>query len=301
MSVDCSVNFAGIRMKNPIVAASGTFGFGDEYGMFYDVGKLGGICSKGLTWEPRQGNSGRRVCETPSGMLNSVGLQNPGIPAFIQDILPRMRQLGTAVICNVGGSTAEDYLKSVDALNDTSVDIVELNISCPNVKAGGMQFGLKTDMAYEFVKEIRAVCRKPLMVKLSPNAEDIVALAVACQNAGADALSLINTLKGMAIDIKRRRPVFDNVFAGLSGPAVRPVALRMVYEVCRAVDIPVMGLGGIASAADAVEFIMAGAHAVQFGTAGFSNPLLGSELVDGLEQFLQNEGIQNLSEIRKIV
>lgn len=301
MSVDMSLDFAGVRLKNPIVAASGTFGFGEEYGAFYDVGTLGGICSKGLTWEPREGNSGRRVYETPSGMMNSVGLQNPGVPTFIKDILPDMRRLGTAVICNVGGSMAEDYLKSIDALNAAPVDMIELNISCPNVKAGGMQFGLKADMAGAFVAEVRAVCKKPLMVKLSPNAEDIVSLALACERAGADALSLINTVKAAAIDIKIRRFVFDNVFAGLSGPAIRPLALRMVYEVSRAVEIPVMGLGGIENAAHAVEFIMAGARAVQFGTAGFSNPLLGRELTEGLKAFMLSQGIKDLNEIWKCV
>ena len=296
-----SVDFAGVKLKNPVVAASGTFGFGEEYNAFYDAGILGGICTKGLTWEPREGNTGRRVCETPSGMMNSVGLQNPGVRAFMADILPGLRRFGTAIICNLGGSTVEDYLRGVDALNSSDIDIIELNISCPNVKAGGMQFGLKADRTREFVKEIRTVCKKKLMVKLSPNAEDITALALACENAGADALSLINTVKAMAIDIKAKRPVFDNIFAGLSGPAVKPIALRMVYEVCHAVEIPVMGLGGIESAADAVEFIMAGAHAVQIGTANFLNPMLGKEMAEGLERYMLDEGIEDWGEIRKCV
>ena len=298
MKPDLRVNIAGVPFQNPVIAASGTFGFGEAYGDFYDVSVLGGICTKGLTWEPREGNAGIRVAETPGGMLNSVGLQNPGLPYFLRELLPEMRKRGTNILCNVGGSAPEDYLRCVDALNSADVDMVELNISCPNVRAGGMHFGLKAREAGLFVREVRRVCRKPLMVKLSPNAEDIVALAAACEEAGADALSLINTLKAMSIDIKARRPVFDNVFAGLSGPAVKPVALRMVWEVCRAVSIPVVGLGGIASASDAAEFLMAGAHAVQFGTAGFARPPLGAELVSGLAQLMEEQGFASLEEMR---
>lgn len=294
------VEFCGIDFKNPVIAASGTYGFGEEFNRLYDVSKLGGICSKGLTLNKREGNPGRRVCETSSGMLNSVGLQNPGVESFIEKELPKMKKFDTNIIANVGGATLEEYLEAIEKLNDTTIDMIELNISCPNVKSGGMAFGTKAQTAYEVVKEVKDICKKPLMVKLSPNAEDIVEMAYVCQRAGADALSLINTLKGMAIDINKRKPVFENIFAGLSGPAVKPVALRMVYEVCKAVDIPVVGLGGIMCWEDAVEFIMAGAHAVQLGTVNFINPNAAIEIIDGLEKFMQREGLKDLIEIRGI-
>lgn len=294
------VEFCGIDFKNPVIAASGTYGFGEEFNRLYDVRRLGGICSKGLTLNKREGNPGRRVCETSSGMLNSVGLQNPGVESFIEKELPKMKKFDTNIIVNVGGATLEEYLEAIEKLNDTTLDMIELNISCPNVKSGGMAFGTKAQTAYEVVKEVKDICKKPLMVKLSPNAEDIVEMAYVCQRAGADALSLINTLKGMAIDINKRKPVFENIFAGLSGPAVKPVALRMVYEVCKAVDIPVVGLGGIMCWEDAVEFIMAGAHAVQLGTVNFINPNAAKEIIDGLEKFMQREGLKDLIEIRGI-
>ena len=227
------VNVCGVKFKNPVIAASGTFGFGEEYAEFYDVSKLGGICSKGLTLNPKEGNDGIRVFETRGGMLNSVGLQNPGVEHFIQHELTEMKKINTAIIANLGGGTIEDYIKGVEMLNNADIDMVELNISCPNVKHGGMALGIKSEIAYEAVKEVRNVCKKPLMVKLSPNAEDIVDMAYKCCDAGADALSLVNTFKGMAIDIKRKKPVFNNVTAGLSGPAIKPIALRMVYEVCK--------------------------------------------------------------------
>lgn len=295
------VNLCGIELKNPVIMASGTFGFGREYSAFYDLSKLGGICTKGLTLEPREGNGGRRVHETPMGMLNSVGLQNPGVAAFIERELPFMLGLGTAVIVNVGGNEPEDYIESINLLNKTGADIIELNISCPNVKKGGMAYGIKSKVAHDFVREIRKHCKKPLMVKLSPNAEDITDMAAACADAGADALSLINTLKGMAVDIAARKPVFDNVFAGLSGPAVKPVALRMVYEVCKAVKIPVVGLGGISNAADVLEFIMAGAACVQIGTANFVNPMAGAEITGELPELMDSLGIKTLNEIRGVL
>ena len=238
------VNINGLDFKNPVIAASGTFGFGAEYNNFYNVGILGGISSKGLTLNEKAGNDGIRVFETPSGMMNSVGLQNPGIEKFIQEEIPKMKKLNTNIIANVGGGCFEDYAEAIEKLNNTAVDIIELNISCPNVKCGGMAYGIKSEVAYDFVKEIKKLSKKPLMVKLSPNAENIVDMAVKCEAAGADSLSLINTLKGFAIDIYNRKPVFNNVTAGLSGPAVKPIALRMVYEVSKAVDIPVIGLGG---------------------------------------------------------
>ena len=295
------VNINGVEFKNPVIAASGTFGFGAEYNNFYDVGILGGISSKGLTINPKEGNDGLRVYETPSGMMNSVGLNNPGIDSFIQNELPKMRKLGTNVIANIGGGCLEDYEAAIEKINNTDIDMIELNISCPNVKHGGMAFGIKSDVAYDVVKKIKDMSKKPLMVKLSPNAEDIVEMAVKCQVAGADSISLINTLKGMAIDIYKRKPVFNNVTAGLSGPAIKPIALRMVYEVSKAVEIPVIGLGGIASGKDAIEFMMAGASAIQIGTINFVNPMAGKEIVDEMEAFLKEQGIKDISEIVGII
>ena len=295
------VNINEVEFKNPVIAASGTFGFGKEYNDFYDVGILGGISSKGLTINKKEGNEGLRVFETPSGMLNSVGLQNPGIDHFIKYELEDMKNLGTNIIANVGGGCLEDYEMAISKLNDTDVDIIELNISCPNVKCGGMAYGIKSEVAYDFVSKIKKISNKPLMVKLSPNAENIVDMAVKCREAGADSLSLINTLKGMAIDINKRKPAFNNVYAGLSGPAVKPIALRMVHEVAKNVDIPVIGLGGISNWQDAIEFIMAGATAIQIGTANFSNPLAGKEIIEGMGNFLKKEGIKDINEIIGIV
>ena len=295
------VNINGVEFKNPVIAASGTFGFGEEFNDFYDVGILGGISSKGLTINPKQGNEGIRVFETPSGMMNSVGLQNPGIDAFIHNELLSMKKLGTNVIANIGGGCLEDYVEAVTKINETDVDMIELNISCPNVKHGGMAFGIKSDVAYGVVKEIKSIVKKPLMVKLSPNAEDIVDMALKCQEAGADSISLINTLKGMAIDVYKRKPVFNNITAGLSGPAVKPIALRMVYEVAKAVDIPVIGLGGISKGKDAIEFMMAGASAVQIGTINFVNPMAGKEIIEEIESFLKEQGIKDINEIVGII
>lgn len=294
------VNINGVEFKNPVIAASGTFGFGEEYNEFYDVGKLGGISSKGLTLEKRQGNEGIRVWETPSGMMNSVGLQNPGVDHFIKHELHKMKSYGNVVIANVGGATIEDYINAVEKLNDTEVDMIELNISCPNVKHGGMALGIKSEVAYNAVKTIKGVCKKPLMVKLSPNAENIVDMAYKCVEAGADSLSLINTIKAMAIDIRKKKPVFNNISAGLSGPAVKPIALRMVYEVYGAVKVPIVGLGGITTWEDAIEFIMAGATAIQVGTACFSNPMSPIDIIDGIECYMKKEGIKSLDDIRGI-
>lgn len=296
-----SVDICGVNFKNPIIAASGTFGFGEEYSDIFDVSKLGGISTKGLTINKKEGNDGIRVYETASGIMNSVGLQNPGIDNFINEKLSEMKKLNTVIIANLGGGTVEDYIRGIKKLNDTDVDMIELNISCPNVKSGGMAFGIKSEVAFEVVLEVRKFCKKPLIVKLSPNAEDIVDMACKCREAGADALSLVNTFKSMAIDIKKRKPVFDNIFAGLSGPAIKPIALRMVYEVCKNVDIPVIGIGGIASAEDAIEFIMAGAHAVQVGSANFMKPDITLDIIDGIQDFMDKEGLKDLSEIRGIV
>ena len=291
------VNINGVQFKNPVIAASGTFGFGAEYNNFYDVGILGGISSKGLTINPKKGNDGLRVFETASGMMNSVGLNNPGIDKFIEVELPKMESYGTNVLANVGGGCFEDYAQAIEKLNNTNIPIIELNISCPNVKCGGMAYGIKAEVAYDFVKEIKKISKKPLMVKLSPNAENIVEMALKCEEAGADSLSLINTLKGMAIDIYKRKPVFNNVTAGFSGPAVKPVALSMVHEVSKAVKIPVVGLGGISNGKDAIEFMMAGASAIQIGTINFANPMAGKEIIEEMEAFCVAEGIKDINDI----
>ncbi|WP_252213291.1 dihydroorotate dehydrogenase [Clostridium sp. VAP41] len=295
------VNINGVEFKNPVIAASGTFGFGAEYNNFYDVGMLGGISSKGLTLNVKEGNEGIRVFETPSGMMNSVGLQNPGIEGFIKNELPEMQKLNTNILANVGGGCFEDYAEAIEKLNDTEVNMIELNISCPNVKCGGMAYGIKSQVAYEFVKEIKKICKKPLMVKLSPNAENIVEMAAKCEEAGADSLSLINTLKGLAIDPYKRKPIFNNVYAGLSGPAVKPVALRMVHEVSKAVSIPVIGLGGISNGIDAIEFMMAGARAVQIGTINFVNPMAGKEIIEEMKAFCKEQGIKDINEIVGVI
>lgn len=296
-----NVNICGIKFKNPVVTASGTFGFGEEFSKVYDVSKLGGICTKGLTINKKEGNDGVRIFETRSGMLNSVGLQNPGIDNFIKKKLPMMQKYNTNIIANLGGGKIGGYIEGVKKLNNTSIDIIELNISCPNVKNGGMAFGIKSKVAYEIVYEVKKYCKKPLMVKLSPNAEDIVDMAVSCVEAGADAISLVNTFKALAVDIKRRKPVFNNICAGFSGPAIKPIALRMVYEVCKNVNVPVMGLGGIMNANDAIEFIMAGATAIQVGTANFANPKICLDIIDGIKDFMKKENIKSLEEIRGIL
>lgn len=292
------VRLGDIALKNPVIAASGTFGYGEEYADFFNPSLLGGICTKGITLRPREGNKGARMHECSSGMMNSVGLQNPGIKCFLETELPKMKKYNTTIIANLGGSTAEEYIEGVELLNKAQVDIIELNISCPNVAQGGMSFGIKAMTAYNFVKEIRRSCTKPLMVKLSPNAEDIVEMARLCQEAGADFLSLVNTYKAMAIDINKRKPVFDNITAGLSGPGIKPIALRMVYEVCREVSIPVVGIGGIISAEDAIEFIMAGATAVQVGTGNFINPFSCINIINGIEEYMNKENLKSLEEIR---
>lgn len=298
---DLRVNLCGFELKNPIIMASGTFGFGKEYGEIYDVSILGGISSKGLTLVAKPGNEGMRVHETPSGMMNSVGLENPGVQGFIDKELPNFSRLDTCRIVNLGGGCEDDYVEGARLLDDKDFDIVELNISCPNVKHGGMAFGIKSEVAREVIRSVRKATKKPLIVKLSPNAEDIVEMAKVCQEEGADGISLVNTFKAMAIDIHKRRPVFNNVTAGLSGPAIKPIALRMVYEVCQAVTIPVVGMGGIMTAEDVIEFIMAGATCVQLGTANFANPRIGQEIIEDLNRFMDENGIKSLDEIRGII
>lgn len=295
-----SVNICGVELKNPVIAASGTFGFGKEYSGYFDVSKLGGICTKGLTIHKKEGNEGIRLYETTGGLINSIGLQNPGIDNFISNELPFMNEIDTVIIANLGGGSIEEYIEGIFKLNETNVDFIELNISCPNVKAGGMAFGIKSNIAYEIVLEVCKLSQKPIIVKLSPNAEDIVDMAIKCCEAGAEAISLVNTFKAMAIDIYNRKPVFDNVFAGLSGPAIKPIALRMVYEVSNAVDVPVIGIGGIMDWKDAIEFIMAGAAAVQVGTANFIKPDISLDIIQGIETFLKEEGIKSINEIKGI-
>ncbi|WP_311283805.1 dihydroorotate dehydrogenase [Paenibacillus macerans] len=309
--IDLSCSIAGVSFKNPIVMASGTFGFGREYGALYDLNRLGGICGKGLTLHSKAGNDGLRAAETPSGMLNSVGLENPGVAAFLQEECPYWEKLDLARIANLGGNTLEEYAEGARLIDEDAarrkregrqaVDMIELNISCPNVKEGGMAYGIKTEIARGVVREVRAATKLPLIVKLSPNAEDIAGMAAMCQEEGADGVSLVNTFSAMKIDIYRRRSVFDNLYAGLSGPAIKPIALRMVHQVCRAVTIPVMGMGGISSAEDIIEFIMAGAAVVQIGTYNFVQPRAGEQLVAGLTEFMRAEGILNLDEIRGIL
>ncbi|GHV76152.1 dihydroorotate dehydrogenase B (NAD(+)), catalytic subunit [Spirochaetia bacterium] len=301
MKPSLQTNFAGVLLKNPLVLASGTCGFGREFSEIFEVSRLGGICSKGLTLNPKPGNGGIRIWETSAGIMNSVGLENPGVPAFIEKELPFMRTLGPALIVNLGGHTIDDYLTGVELLNTADFDILELNISCPNLKAGGMAFGIKTETAREVVRRVRSICKHPLMVKLSPNAEDITALALACEEEGADAVSLTNTFLAMAIDIQKGRPVFDAPYAGLSGPAIKPIALRMVHQCAGVLQIPVMGAGGITNWQDAVEYLMAGAAAVQIGTANFINPAIALDILAGLEGWMESRGIGDVTEIRGIV
>lgn len=298
---DTSVKIGEVTLKNPVIAASGTFGFAREYADYFSLSRLGGISTKGLTLEERNGNTGIRIHETVGGIMNSIGLQNPGVDKFIEEELSFLSSQDTTIIANVGGSTVEEYILAVEKLNDTDIDIVELNISCPNVKEGGISFGTKSDIAYNVVKQVRKICKKPLMVKLSPSAEDIKDMAVKCVEAGADSLSLVNTFPALAIDIKKRKPIFDNITAGLSGPCIKPIALRMVYEVSKVVDVPVVGIGGISNYKDAIEFIMAGATAIQIGTANFVNPKACIEIIEGIEQYMKEEKINALKEIRGII
>jgi len=298
-----SVNIAGIVFKNPVIAASGTFGYGREYSSIFDVSFLGGICTKGLTMYPRKGNGGTRVWETPGGLLNSIGLENPGIPAFLEHELPFMRQMGTVVIANLSGSDTDEYVKGACLLNESSVDMIELNISCPNVKEGGMAFGLEPNSAQALTSCVRRACtKKPLVVKLSPNAPSVSSVAAACANAGADALSLVNTFKAMAIDTVSRKPVFDNITAGLSGPAIKPIALRIVWELVGSLkeaklQVPVIGMGGISCTKDALEFMMAGACAVQVGSATFVNPHTMINIAEGIKKYLADNKMKNAAEI----
>ena len=295
--VDLSVDFAGVRFKNPIVTASGTFGFGREYGQFYDLSRLGGICVKGLTAQPRHGNKPPRVAETPMGMLNSVGLPNPGVDAFIRDELPFLRGFDTTVIANISGNTVEEYADMAEKLSGANVDIIEVNVSCPNVKAGGMQFGTSTQGLAAVTSAVKKRVSAPVIVKLSPNVTDIAEMARVAESSGADALSLINTILGMRISTVTRRPILNNNVGGLSGPAVFPVAVRMVWQAAAAVRIPVLGMGGVMTGDNAVEMMLAGAALIGVGTACFDDPYAPVRIVKELEEFLLNNGICSAKEL----
>ena len=293
--VDLSVNLAGMTMKNPVVVASGTFGFGREFGQFYDISELGGISVKGLTLNPREGNPPPRIAETPMGILNSVGLQNPGVEGFIEKELPELKKHDLRIIANISGNTPEEYGIMCERLSEAGVDMIEVNISCPNVKAGGLQYGVVPEMAAEVAREAKNHSSVPVMVKLSPNVTSVVDIAKAVVDAGADALSLINTVRGMRIDVNTRRPVLRMNTGGLSGPAVLPIAVRMVWEVAQAVDVPI--LGGISTGEDAAQIMLAGATAVAVGTACFVDPYAPIKVRDGLEEIAQRQGLSSVTQL----
>ena len=293
-----NVNINKLELKNPVMTASGTFGYGLEFNDFISIDEIGGIIIKGTTLEPRQGNDYPRMAEVPSGMLNCVGLQNKGVEYFCSNIYPQIKDINTNMIVNVSGSTLEDYAACAARINElNNIPAIELNISCPNVKAGGMAFGVTASGAASVVKAVREVYDKTLIVKLSPNVTSVVDIAKACEAEGADSVSLINTLMGMAIDIEKRKPILSIATGGLSGPAVKPVALRMVWQVAKAVNIPVIGLGGISSATDAIEFLMAGATAIQIGTANFLDPTITIKVRDGINQWLDQHNIPDVNDI----
>ena len=292
-----AVEIAGLKMKTPVTTASGTFGFGLEFQDFLDLEKVGAVTVKGTTLEPRAGNKGQRAVETPSGMLNCVGLENPGSDYFIEHTLPELKKIDVPVIVNIAGSTPEEYGELAKKLDIEGVHAIEINISCPNVKHGGIAFGTCPESAAEVVRAVKANTGKMVITKLSPNVTDIVEMALAAQEAGTDALSLINTLIGMKIDIDRRKPVLGNVMGGLSGPAVRPVAVRMVYQVAQKVNVPIIGMGGIMNAEDAIEFFLAGASAVAVGTANFCDPRLAETICQGMLSYLDRHGFKNIREI----
>jgi len=294
---DMHVTIAGVEFHNPLIAASGTFGFGHEYKEFYPLSTLGGISCKGITLKERPGNPPPRIAETQGGMLNAVGLQNPGVDYFIEHDLPWLKQQGTVIIANIAGNTPEEYCQMAEKLSDTAIDMIELNISCPNVKQGGVQFGTSCAGVENITGAVRKYCKKPLMVKLSPNVTDIAEIAAAAESGGADAISMINTLTGMRINIQTRRPIIHNNTGGLSGPALLPIAVRMVWQAANRVKIPIVGMGGISKWQDAVELLLAGASALQIGTAFFTNPYAPVEVLDGLNQYLDDNHYENLSQI----
>lgn len=296
--VNTKVRIGTLELKNPVMTASGTFGYGTEFEPFMDIERLGGIVVKGTTLNPRQGNPYPRMAETPAGMLNAVGLQNKGVRHFADHIYPQIKDINTKILVNVSGSTIEDYTETARIINQLEhIPAIELNISCPNVKEGGMAFGVTCGGAASVVKAVRAVYRKPLIVKLSPNVTDITEIAKAVEAEGADAISMINTLLGMAIDAESRRPLLSTITGGLSGPAVKPVALRMVWQTYRAVKIPIIGMGGICNATDAIEFMLAGASAIQVGAYNFVDPAIGVKVVDGIEEYMLRHHIKNITDI----
>ncbi len=296
--VQLNTKIGSLELKNPVMTASGTFGYGTEYADFMDINRLGAIIVKGTTLAPRQGNPYPRMAETPSGMLNAVGLQNKGVDYFVDHIYPEVRKFQTNVIVNVSGSSIEDYAQCASIINTLDdIPAIELNISCPNVKQGGMAFGVKPESAAQVVSAVRKAYDKTLIVKLSPNVTDITEIARAVEGAGADSVSLINTMLGMAIDAERRKPILSTITGGMSGPAVKPVALRMVWQVAKAVKIPVIGLGGICCATDAIEFLLAGASAIQIGTANFIDPSISEKVVDGIEEYLVRHGFNSVQDI----
>lgn len=296
--MDTSVNLCGIEMKNPVTVASGTFGYGREYSEFIDIAKLGGIITKGTSLKPRPGNKPPRICETPGGMLNSIGLQNPGVEYFAKNDLPWLRKFDTKIIVNACGSTIEEYVELCKILNDLDIDGVELNLSCPNVKAGCLAFGTTYEGVKEVTSQVRKVLdRKPLIVKLTPNVTDITMPAKGAEDAGANGISAINTLLGMKIDINKRRPVLANNTGGLSGPVVKPVAVRMVYQIAQTVKIPILGLGGIMTGEDAIEFMLAGATAVSIGSGNFADPETSIKVIDGIEEYMRKNNIEDIKSI----
>ncbi|KWZ99950.1 MAG: dihydroorotate dehydrogenase [Anaerococcus sp.] len=295
------VNICGIEFNNPVIAASGTFGFGKEFADYIDINKLGGISSKGLTLHKNLGNKGIRIYETAAGIMNSIGLQNPGIEYFIKEELPFLETKDAVTIANLGGHSVDDYVKGAQMLDKTSVPIIELNISCPNVKEGGMAFGTDPKKACEVIEKVRETTKKVLMVKLSPNVGDIKEFVKISENSGADCISLVNTFNALAIDVDNKKAVFENKTAGLSGPCIKPIALRMVYEASNATNLPIIGMGGISNYRDCLEFIMAGASAVQVGTSNFVDFNTMINIVDDLEEYMQRENLDSLDEIRKII
>ena len=298
MKPDMTVKLAGLLLRNPVMTASGTFGYGQEFAEYVDLEKIGAFVTKGLSLRPRSGNPTPRIVETPGGMLNAIGLQNVGIEAFIAEKVPFLRTVNTPAIVNFFGSTVGEYAELAGRLDEIpEVAALEVNISCPNVKQGGIVFGTDPDCAAQVVAACREATSKPLIVKLSPNVTDVVVMAKACADAGADALSLINTLTGLAIDLQRRKPLLANITGGLSGPAIKPVALRMVWQVARAVKLPIIGIGGIMNATDALEFILAGASAIQVGTASFINPSAAQEIAAGMEQWLVENNVATVASL----
>lgn len=295
------VNICGIEFNNPVIAASGTFGFGKEFADYIDINKLGGISSKGLTLHKNLGNKGIRIYETAAGIMNSIGLQNPGIEYFIKEELQFLETKDAVTIANLGGHSVDEYVKGAILLDKTSVPIIELNISCPNVKEGGMAFGTNPKKACEVIEKVRKATKKVLMVKLSPNVGDIKEFVKIAENSGADCISLVNTFNALAIDVDNKKAVFENKTAGLSGPCIKPIALRMVYEASNATNLPIIGMGGISNYRDCLEFIMAGASAVQVGTSNFVDFNTMINIVDDLEKYMQRENLNSLEEIRKII